>query len=729
MTPAPPSDILVLSPTPTHPHDFGNRKRLYQVCSGLKQRGARISFILYPLEMDWRARCPADVLDQMRQAWDEVHIVPPSIPVHVGARGEDHGIDEWWDPAVETFLNWYLQARRFDAMVVNYTYLSRALTLRPRGCLGILDTHDKFSGRRQLLASIGIGREFFHTTEHDEATGLSRADLVLAIKEQEQTAFEAMTGSRVMTLPFCEPRRWIEPQTPDPDGYLRVGILGARNNLNFYNVRRFLEQAVPLVRSHIAPVRFVLAGSMCSDIGPLYRHEPCVEVMGTVAEVDDFYTAVDVVAVPMDVSSGQKIKIGEALGFGMPLISHAHAFEGYPPSHRLHACTSFQQMAEAIVDLSFNREAVGDLGVACRRSWLLQSKRSEEALDAVIDQVETFRPRELIVIDAERLANDPFLQAHVLSMGHLVSSFARLTFLLQGDVGPQLLKFLLGCRPWAQVLGTGEIAREAALEGVLGTQGADQALLEQTFSRVWLYDRCETAEIARQQLPVVAVRHLSRGAGPAVWPVGHVNSDGLDIAVGTIRIAGGQAAFEIEDMFTSAVVDGMRSRDLATQQLANGRPSIWILASRANEALARAFAHVLLKEREQRQLVLIGTFGPDEKLASAGAKMRLCQGTAFDPEITRSRPDFVIDLTERQDPARLYACLFEGTQVPVWRPGSIGVTSASSPGAVACSLPRLIASFDHLRRDSKAAVEGLVRTRLDLSGLYNRFVTAYAHMT
>ena len=123
-------DIAVLSPMPSHPQDFGNRKRVHALCTALRERGARIHFLLYPLDADWRNAIPEPALAAMRAAWDEFHIIPPSVAIHPPAIGLDHAIDEWWDPAIDHFLNWYCARRPLDALLVNYVYLSAALLAR-----------------------------------------------------------------------------------------------------------------------------------------------------------------------------------------------------------------------------------------------------------------------------------------------------------------------------------------------------------------------------------------------------------------------------------------------------------------------------------------------------------------------------------------------------------------------------------------------------------------------
>lgn len=721
------SDILVLSPTPSHPHDFGNRKRIYQVCAGLKQRGARISFIHYPLEMDWRTHCPAEPLAQMRKEWHDVHVVAPSVPIHASARGADHALDEWWDPALESFLRWYLNARHFDALLVNYLYLSRALTLRPRNCVGILDTHDKFAGRRQLLSSIGIAPEFFHTTEADERSGIERADLVLAIKEQEQAYFERLASRNVLTLPFAEPLRGNATPAPDPDGHLRVGILGARNNINLYNVRRFLELAVPYAKRHFAPMRFVLAGTMCRDLGPVFGNDTMIELLGPIDNVEEFYDNVDVVVVPMDASSGQKIKVGESLAFGLPLIAHAHAFEGYPPCHKLHTCKSFEDMADACVDLAFHRERLADLAVASRSSAAAQLRASGAALDSVIDYVDTSRQRDVFVVDAERLSHDTFLQAHLLSMAHLASVLGRVVFVLQGDVGRGLNEFIVEARAWSQIYATGTCDALAQAECVGVIADIDALLRKSNISRIWLYDTPSLGEVMRQQIPIVAVRHLTRCSAIGQWPASVVNTNGLDFVIGAFRDDGAaMPAFDVREAFASSATDSMRLRSFESRQLSNGTATIWVIASPANGALASAFVHMLLQSPRSENVLSIGSGDGGGPAAKTTRRFRHIATDDFALGRERSKPTLVVDLTSRDDLGHVYAAMFEGTTVPLWRPG-LAVRALQAGGATtACPLPVLVDAYLRVIRSSApVSVPGIVETRPDLTGLYNRLATSY----
>ncbi len=185
--------VAVLSPTPTHPQDFGNRKRVFRICSRYAQEGARITFIHYPAELEWREQIPFRAERAMSQAWPQYFTIPPTRLLHVDPAGNYHSIDEWWDVAIGQFLTWLFSVQSFDIFIVNYSWLSKALEFAPPSTFKILDTHDKFSGRREMLESLGLHPEFFYTTEAQEKIALGRADLVWAIKREEAAQLQELS--------------------------------------------------------------------------------------------------------------------------------------------------------------------------------------------------------------------------------------------------------------------------------------------------------------------------------------------------------------------------------------------------------------------------------------------------------------------------------------------------------------------------------------------------------
>jgi hypothetical protein len=147
---------------------------------------------------------------------------------------------------------------------------------------------------------------------------------------------------------------------------LRVGIIGARNNINVANLREFLSVAIPIFERFFAPIMVHIAGSVCDwfqlDDARFIRR------IGRVESVADFYRSIDVACIPLRSSTGIKIKTGEALSFGLPIVSHAHAFEGYAACHPFHTMADFNEMAYRLVEIAFDREQLSELRAASGRA-------------------------------------------------------------------------------------------------------------------------------------------------------------------------------------------------------------------------------------------------------------------------------------------------------------------------------------------------------------------------
>lgn len=132
--------------------------------------------------------------------------------------------------------------------------------------------------------------------------------------------------------------RWIPTPTPvepvpprDVAGdRLRVGLIG-----NFAHVST-RQGAEALLRSDLARdpgVTVVLAGLGSAALG---LNGAGVELLGPIERAEDFYARVDCVVAPVLGGSGIKVKLGEALCAGRPVVTTAMGAAGYPPPIRRH---------------------------------------------------------------------------------------------------------------------------------------------------------------------------------------------------------------------------------------------------------------------------------------------------------------------------------------------------------------------------------------------------------
>src|SRR5438105_634644 len=346
---------LVFSPSASHPQDYGNRNRVFQTTSFLKDTGYDIHFLLYPFESDWEAEVPPSAAE-MRAAWASFTVLPPSRPLHAPAAGDHHLIDEWWDPRIGSYLEWLFAREWFDVFVVNYTFFSKALDYAPASTVRILETHDMFAGRKELFAAHGAPAEFFYTTAEQEKLALDRADIVIAIKDAEAELLrKSAKSAEVLSVPFFLPRERLalRPERVEMTEELRVGFIGALNSVNVLNMSKFLERFEKYCTIYMPPsISVSVAGDVCLQ---LHSNSPRVNLLGRVEDVTEFYNNIDVVVAPMSFSTGIKVKVGEALSYGKTVVATKNGFDGFRSVDPFHGLESVDAVCRALMKLAFDR--------------------------------------------------------------------------------------------------------------------------------------------------------------------------------------------------------------------------------------------------------------------------------------------------------------------------------------------------------------------------------------
>ncbi|HEY8609900.1 MAG TPA: glycosyltransferase, partial [Roseomonas sp.] len=382
---------LVISPTPTHPWDAGNRQRIHALLAALRGFGHGVEFAFVQRE----AVAP-EALEAMRTAWDRLYLIPYDRTAESPSLGETFALDDWFPPDVETAIAGIAAEAEYDLVLVEYVFLSRALELFPPGTLKVLDTHDVFADRHYRLEALGLPIGFFHTTREEEARGLDRADLVLAIQDDERQVFEEMTETPVVTLGFMPE---VEAIPPVPHQGMRIGYLGSGNPLNGHALIHFLEALDPAALDASGTGMHV-AGGASRFAGPA---RPGLVPVGGVGRPEEFYAGLDLVVNPHEGGTGLKIKTVEALAHGLPVIGTAEAFRGLGARAGFHAAPD--AAATAALARRWAREPRFRRDVARESAALavryarevrrqLAPFRSRSALQALID-----RPRALLVTD------------------------------------------------------------------------------------------------------------------------------------------------------------------------------------------------------------------------------------------------------------------------------------------------------------------------------------------
>lgn len=315
--------ILVLSNTPFAPPTAGNRRRIHDMLAWLRARGAAVAMLMLPAgdRAEWDEAAMRAALDAFEVAAD----VPPPAPGRVErvlrrlVPALPHRLDAWCPPAFRTRALQFAASWRPDVVLVEYVFLSAclpALRALPHPPLGVIDTHDLMHRRVAAYGAAGLRAQWFHTTRVAERRGLARADLVLAIQEDDAAVLRGLVPpAQVLTVPHAQP---VAPAPPAAATPLRCLVTASYNDINVVGLRWLLRDVWPRLRAALPAAELVVCGNVAEKIA---ERPAGVTFRGVVPSLDAAYAESRVVLVPVPSGTGLKVKLVEALCHGRPVVT------------------------------------------------------------------------------------------------------------------------------------------------------------------------------------------------------------------------------------------------------------------------------------------------------------------------------------------------------------------------------------------------------------------------
>ncbi len=321
--------ILVIAEIGCGPPYYGNRSRMRSLLAELRALGYSIDFAGVRFSGEEKAATLPHI-DRWVHSFDESKAgfffqrhwwsIRQGLQKAVGCRSDERAVqqnlDRWFHPA------WLEEARKLQAkenysrVLVAYVFHSAFFEAFPAPCRKILDAHDMLSARHETIESAGVRRFWFSCSEDEECFGLERADVVLAIQEEESEIFGKLLRGKPdvrVVGHFVEPREVTE----NPGASDCIGYIGAYNPLNLEGLQWFIRDVWPAVRREVPAARLLVAGSICEKLKP----GPGIELLGKVRDAvqahADFLFSIN----PMPSGTGLKIKTVEAMACGRPVVA------------------------------------------------------------------------------------------------------------------------------------------------------------------------------------------------------------------------------------------------------------------------------------------------------------------------------------------------------------------------------------------------------------------------
>lgn len=366
--------ILMVSSVPFWPLDEGNKTRIYHLINNLKKCGYVIDYMFYDEN-------GSNDIVKMQELIGKDHFI--HLIKQEKSRRENYR-DRFWRFAdiPKSKLESYIltdgfftkelgrgvkeaaAAKQYDIVWFEYYFYSKALDLISDKCFKVIDTHDVFAYRDKKSPKRMRTKYSESLTYLGERKVLRRADLVLAIQEQEETYFSRLlkgTNTKTLTIGDFTCGNHEEGALVQNRDFC---FIGSDNEINVSSVTWFIKEVYPLVKERMPDARLILAGRICQKID-------CPDEVikkGVVEDLAAIYHNVRVVINPSLMGTGLNIKAVEAISYKKPMVCTSSGSRGFSLDEKLfEVADAPRTFAQTLVELLADDSRCMQLINNCRR--------------------------------------------------------------------------------------------------------------------------------------------------------------------------------------------------------------------------------------------------------------------------------------------------------------------------------------------------------------------------
>lgn len=328
--------ILIISPILTHPATAGHKARVLDICLSFKEKGYDLDYLyLYKgkgenIEETKAFFGPDNFYSYKSRHRNYRSIFLPFLytlakkGIISSKKIFNYPIDYWFDEGIIDLLTTLSTENNYNTVIVEYVFYSKCLKYFPSKTKKVIDTHDKFANRWRIFYDNNIPPFGLSTSVTEEQKGLNRADITIAIQQNEAEYFRSICNHSVLTYGF-KIRDKVMKKQPFTNKLL---FIASNHALNNKGIIKFLEESFPLVLKRNPSTQLVIGGSICSFLEKNRPKHPNIQLLGIVDKIKDFYSTGTIVINPMPSGTGLKIKSIEALSYSKYLVTTTSGAEG-----------------------------------------------------------------------------------------------------------------------------------------------------------------------------------------------------------------------------------------------------------------------------------------------------------------------------------------------------------------------------------------------------------------
>ncbi|WP_114793182.1 glycosyltransferase [Niabella yanshanensis] len=221
---------------------------------------------------------------------------------------------------IERDFNNQLQRKKYDIVIISYVIWARLIDNNPHlnGAKLINDTHDFMTAQYKSRKNFLLGKTF-----EKEIELLSLFDEVWSQSADEQYLFSQFVPGNHQFVPILYEDNMTEFSHQFNDSKYDIIYVGSDNENNKKSISWFFEYVYPLLPDAIT---ICVVGLICNH----FPSFPNVEKHLFINDLSEYYLRSRISICPMLEGTGVKVKVVEAMSYGLPIVCNLRGLDGLP---------------------------------------------------------------------------------------------------------------------------------------------------------------------------------------------------------------------------------------------------------------------------------------------------------------------------------------------------------------------------------------------------------------
>lgn len=234
-------------------------------------------------------------------------------------------LENWVTPCMIKQFNEIVSSTEYDYIIMFYAYTAELIS--PENYRGN-STKMYFMEDLLSVAHFVSGRsKYIGGLLDSEIKRISYFDKIVCISSDEKTLFEKLLPSKLFFfLPHLISKKNIENKIVNKRKKLL--FIGYDNEYNIEGMLWFFENVYPRI---LLDIEIVVVGKVTKYIDAKFANLNKVEY---VESLNDLYLGVDIVICPLQNGTGMKIKVIEAMSYGIPIVCTSRGVDGIPDKNK-----------------------------------------------------------------------------------------------------------------------------------------------------------------------------------------------------------------------------------------------------------------------------------------------------------------------------------------------------------------------------------------------------------